>query len=55
MDPLGKKDLLSFYNKHLLDFGDLPQAVRWTSEGQRLRYEILLKIAGDISGKKVLD
>lgn len=55
MDPFGKKELLYFYNRHLRDFGDSPQAVRWTPEGQRLRYEILVKIAGDLSGKKVLD
>ena len=55
MDPLGKKELLDFYNRHLKDFGDRPQAVRWTPEGQRRRYEILLSLAGDLSGKKVLD
>lgn len=55
MDPLGKKELLYFYNRHLKDFGDAPQAVRWTSEGQRRRYETLLNIARDISGKKILD
>ncbi len=55
MDPLGKKELLSFYDRHLKDFGDSPQAVRWTPEGQQRRYETLLTIAGNISGKKVLD
>ena len=55
MDPLGKKELLYFYNRHLKDFGDAPQAVRWTPEGQRRRYEILLKIARDLSGKTLLD
>lgn len=55
MDPLGKKELIEFYNRHLKDFGDKPQAVRWTPEGQRRRYETLLAIAGDISGKTVLD
>ncbi len=55
MDPIGKKELLYFYNRHLKDFGDAPQAVRWTPEGQRRRYETLLKIAGDFSGKKILD
>ena len=55
MDPLGKKELIEFYNRHLKDFGDRPQAVRWTPEGQRRRYETLLAIAGDISGKTVLD
>jgi 2-polyprenyl-3-methyl-5-hydroxy-6-metoxy-1,4-benzoquinol methylase len=55
MDPLGKKELLHFYSKHLQDFGDSPQAVRWTPEGQLLRYASLITIAGDLSGKKVLD
>jgi SAM-dependent methyltransferase len=55
MDPLGKKELLNFYNRHLMDFGDAPQAVRWTPEGQRRRYETFLKIAGDFSLKKILD
>jgi 2-polyprenyl-3-methyl-5-hydroxy-6-metoxy-1,4-benzoquinol methylase len=55
MDPTGKKELLYFYNRHLKDFGDSPQALRWTPNGQRLRYETLLRIAGDFSGKKILD
>jgi 2-polyprenyl-3-methyl-5-hydroxy-6-metoxy-1,4-benzoquinol methylase len=55
MDPLGKKELLCFYDRHLKDFGDSPQAVRWTPKGQLLRYETFLEIAGDLSGKRVLD
>jgi ubiquinone/menaquinone biosynthesis C-methylase UbiE len=55
MDPLGKKELLYFYNRHLKDFGDAPQAVRWTREGQLRRYETLLEIAGNLSGKRILD
>jgi 2-polyprenyl-3-methyl-5-hydroxy-6-metoxy-1,4-benzoquinol methylase len=55
MDPLGKMELLHFYNRHLKDFGDLPQAVRWTQEGQLRRYVSLITIAGDLFGKKVLD
>jgi SAM-dependent methyltransferase len=55
MDPLGKKELLSFYDRHLKDFGDAPQAVRWTPQGQLRRYETLLQIAGDVSGKTILD
>jgi SAM-dependent methyltransferase len=55
MDPLGKKELLNFYNRHLMDFGDAPQAVRWTPEGQCRIYETLLKLAGDFSKKKILD
>jgi ubiquinone/menaquinone biosynthesis C-methylase UbiE len=55
MDPLGKKELLDFYDRHLKDFGDRPEAVRWTPEGQCRRFETLLEIAGDISGEKILD
>jgi ubiquinone/menaquinone biosynthesis C-methylase UbiE len=55
VDPLGKEELLNFYNRHLMDFGDAPQAVRWTPEGQSRRYETLLKIAGDFTDKKILD
>lgn len=55
MDPLGKKELLCFYDRHLKDFGDSPQAVRWTAEGQLRRYEALLQISGDLAGKRVLD
>jgi len=55
MDPFGKEELIAFYNRHLRDFGDSPLSVRWTPVGQRRRYEILLQIAADISGKDLLD
>jgi SAM-dependent methyltransferase len=55
MDPLGKKELLTFYNRHLRDFGDAPQAVRWTPGGQLRRYEMLISITGDLAGKSMLD
>ncbi len=55
MDPLGKKELLSFYDRHLKDYGDSPHALRWTPEGQLRRYETLLQIGGNLSGKSVLD
>ena len=55
MDTLGKKQLLDFYTRHLKDFGDTPQGVRWTPEGQLRRYETLLRISGNASGKTVLD
>ena len=55
MDPLGKKELLDCYNRHLRDFGDRPGAVRWTPEGQRRRYERMLQVSGDITGKSILD
>jgi SAM-dependent methyltransferase len=55
MDPLGKQELLNFYDRHLRDFGDTPQAVRWTPEGQMMRYKTLLTVTGDLSGKSILD
>lgn len=55
MDPLGKKELLDFYNRHLKDFGDTPYALRWTPAGQFRRYEKFLSIAGNFSGKNILD
>jgi SAM-dependent methyltransferase len=55
MDPLGKQELLTFFNRHLRDFGDTPQAVRWTPEGQLKRYKTFLTVAGDLSCKTILD
>jgi 2-polyprenyl-3-methyl-5-hydroxy-6-metoxy-1,4-benzoquinol methylase len=55
MDPLGKRELITFYDRHLRDFGDAPQAVRWTPEGQMTRYKTLLTLTGDLSGKSILD
>ena len=55
MDPLGKKELIDFYSRHLKEFGDTPQAVRWTPDGQLRRYKTLIGIAGDFSGKTILD
>ncbi len=55
MDPLGKRELLNFYSRHLRDFGDTPGALRWTPAGQLRRYEIFLGAIGDVSGKSLLD
>jgi SAM-dependent methyltransferase len=55
MDPYGKRELLAFYDRHLRDHGDHPQAVRWTPEGQRRRYEAFLGVIGDPAGKTLLD
>ncbi len=55
MDYLARKELLEFYNRHLREFGDRPEAVRWTPEGQRLRYERFLRLASEIEGKRLLD
>ena len=55
MDPYGKRELLFFYDRHLDKFGDTPQALRWTPEGQTLRYAALLEAAGPLEGREVLD
>ncbi len=55
MDPYGKRELLDFFDRHLRDHGDSPQAVRWTSEGQRRRHEAFRGIVGDLAGKSLLD
>lgn len=55
MDPLGKKELIDFYSSHLKKFGDTPQSVRWTPDGQLRKYKTLLGIASDFSGKTILD
>ncbi len=55
MEELAKQYVLSFYDRKLRMFGDRPEALGWTSEGQLLRYEALLDIADSIRGKKILD
>ncbi|MCL5023501.1 MAG: class I SAM-dependent methyltransferase [Nitrospirae bacterium] len=54
MDELAREYVISFYDKTFGMFGDRPEALGWTSQGQLLRYEALLGI-GKIRGKKVLD
>jgi SAM-dependent methyltransferase len=55
VDPDAKKELLSFYNMHLKKFGDRPEALRWTPQGQLKRYHTLAEIAPDLTNSKVLD
>ncbi len=55
MDPYGKQELLTFFDRHLRDHGDTPQAVRWTPAGQRRRYEAFHEIIGGLEGKSLLD
>ncbi len=45
MDDYSKETLLSFYNFHLKKFGDRPEALRWTPQGQLKRYQMLADIA----------
>jgi len=37
VDPYTREQLLSFYNFHLKKFGDRPEALRWTPQGQHAR------------------
>jgi SAM-dependent methyltransferase len=54
MDELSKEYVISFFDTHLMLHGDRPEAVRWTTVGQRAHYQSMLDI-GDTAGKKVLD
>lgn len=55
MEELYKEYVISFFDKLLQMHGDRPEALRYSAKGQLLRYEALLGIDTDISGKKVLD
>jgi SAM-dependent methyltransferase len=57
MDPYSKDQILSFYNFHLKKFGDRPEALRWTPQGQLKRYRTLADIAPpeDLNNATVLD
>jgi SAM-dependent methyltransferase len=55
MEPLSKEHLISFYNSHYKKFGDKPEALRWTPQGQLRRYNTFLEIAPDLNGRKILD
>jgi len=57
MDPYSKEQLLAFYNFHLKKFGDRPEALRWTPQGQLKRYQMLSDIAPaqDLNNATVLD
>lgn len=55
MDPLSKEYLISFYDKNLLIHGDRPEALRWTPQGQLMRYSLMLEITDSLEGSKILD
>lgn len=55
MDSYSREQLLSFYNFHLKKFGDRPEALRWTPQGQLRRYHTFLDIAPDLNNATVLD
>lgn len=54
MDELSKEYVISFFDKSLMLHGDRPEAVRWSSTGQQMRYLSMLDV-GDIKGSKILD
>ncbi len=54
MDELSKEYVISFFDTNLMLHGDRPEAVRWTTVGQRAHYQSMLDI-GDTAGKKILD
>src|SRR5712691_950938 len=47
-------DVKRFFEERFKQFGNSPQALDWSPEGQRRRFEILAEV-GNISGKRVLD
>jgi len=58
MDELARDFLITFYSSQLKLHGDRPEALRWTPEGQRMRYRLLLEITPDLEGlqgKTILD
>jgi SAM-dependent methyltransferase len=57
LDPHAKKKLLSFYNFHLNKFGDRPEALRWTPQGQLRRFHMLADIAPtkELNNSTILD
>lgn len=57
MDPYSRDQLLSFYNFHLKKFGDRPEALRWTPQGQLRRYHTLAEVvpADQLRNATVLD
>jgi SAM-dependent methyltransferase len=55
LDDLSKEYLISFYDKCFHLHGDRPEALRWTARGQHERYCLMLEIADDLTGRKILD
>ncbi len=54
MDELSKEYVISFFDRNLQLHGDMPEAVRWSGQGQRLHYQSLLDI-GPMEHTKILD
>jgi len=54
MDELAKEYVISFFDKNLRLHGDRPEAIRWSVQGQLMRYQNLLDI-GAIDKTRILD
>jgi len=55
MDELHKEYVISYFDKNLRIHGDRPEALSYSAQGQRLRFEALLDMDTDMRGEKVLD
>ncbi|MBF0565690.1 MAG: class I SAM-dependent methyltransferase [Nitrospirae bacterium] len=54
MDDLYKEYVISYFDRTVEIHGDRPEALRWSTPGQKLHYECLLDVAPDLCGK-ILD
>lgn len=55
MRELSKEYLIEFYSSRLKRFGESPEALRWTAEGQKERYGWLMDMLRIDDGDSVLD
>ncbi|MCK4910645.1 MAG: class I SAM-dependent methyltransferase [Thermodesulfovibrionales bacterium] len=55
MDTLSKEYLLDFYSSRLGLFGQRPEALRWSSRGQKARYAWITEVMGPEANASVLD
>ncbi len=55
MDTLSKEYLLNFYSSRLGLFGQSPEALRWSTAGQKARYAWIADVINPGAGSTVLD
>lgn len=55
MNPLSKEYLIKFYDTNLMLFGDRPETLRWSAQGQLARYNLLLNVNDSLEGASILD